>query len=71
MSAAVAACHAAGIRIHVVTGDNGRTACEIAHRVGISAERVIDGPALDALTDDELEELLTSGQETGVRPGGT
>jgi calcium-translocating P-type ATPase len=63
VAAAVSACHSAGIRIHVVTGDNGRTACEIAHRVGISAERVIDGPALDALTDEELEELLTSGKE--------
>src|SRR5690242_10424476 len=29
VAAAVAACHTSGIRIHVVTGDNGRTATEI------------------------------------------
>jgi calcium-translocating P-type ATPase len=63
VAAAVAACHSAGIRIHVVTGDNGRTAGEIARRVGIAAERVVDGPALDALTDDELEAVLDGGEE--------
>jgi calcium-translocating P-type ATPase len=61
--AAVAACHRAGVRIHVVTGDNGRTAAEIARRVGIRVDRVIDGAALDALTDDALEQVLTSGDE--------
>ncbi|MCU1613625.1 MAG: cation transport ATPase [Frankiales bacterium] len=37
VASAVAACHASGIRIHVVTGDNGATATEIARRVGIHA----------------------------------
>ena len=36
---AVTQCHAAGIRIMVVTGDHGLTAAEIARRVGIAAER--------------------------------
>jgi len=63
VAAAVAACHASGIRIHVVTGDNGRTATEIARRVGIHADRVIDGTALDALTDPELDTLLAGDEE--------
>nr|WP_245645814.1 cation-transporting P-type ATPase [Pseudonocardia acaciae] len=60
---AVAACHASGIRIHIVTGDNGRTATEIARLVGIRANRIIDGTTLDALSDTELTALLTGGDE--------
>jgi calcium-translocating P-type ATPase len=63
VAAAVAACHASGIRIHVVTGDNGRTATEIARRVGIHADRVIDGGTLDALTDGQLDQLLAGHEE--------
>ncbi|KAA5825486.1 cation-transporting P-type ATPase [Saccharopolyspora hirsuta] len=63
VAAAVAACHSAGVRVHVVTGDNGRTAAAIAHQVGIGAHRVVEGPELDALPEAELDELLTSGQE--------
>lgn len=63
VAAAVAACHASGIRIHVVTGDNGRTATEIARRVGIRADRVVDGTALDALSDSELDTLLAGDEE--------
>jgi calcium-translocating P-type ATPase len=61
--AAVAACHASGIRIHVVTGDNGRTATEIARRVGIHADRIIEGTALDELTDTALDHLLAGREE--------
>ena len=53
--AAVAACHASGIAVHVVSGDNGRTAAEIARRVGIGAQRVVDGRELDGLSDAELD----------------
>ena len=42
---AVASCHAAGIRITVVTGDYGPTAAEIAHRVGIAPTRPRGRPA--------------------------
>ena len=61
--AAVAACHASGIRIHVVTGDNGRTATEIARRVGIRADRIVDGTDLDDLSDAALDALLSGSDE--------
>ncbi|WP_197029038.1 cation-transporting P-type ATPase [Blastococcus sp. URHD0036] len=60
---AVAACHAAGIRIHVVTGDHGSTAAEIARRVGIRADRVVDGQVVDGLPEAGLAELLSGGDE--------
>ncbi|WP_093347123.1 cation-translocating P-type ATPase [Saccharopolyspora kobensis] len=63
VAAAVAACHSAGIRVHVATGDNGRTAAAIAQQVGIGADHVVDGPALDAMPETDLDALLTSGQE--------
>ncbi|TDD40858.1 cation-translocating P-type ATPase [Saccharopolyspora elongata] len=63
VAAAVGACHSAGIQVHVVTGDNGRTAAAIARQVGIGADHVVHGPALDEMPEAELDRLLTSGQE--------
>jgi calcium-translocating P-type ATPase len=61
--AAVQHCHNAGIRVHVVTGDNGRTASEIARRIGIGADRVVDGVTLDQIGEPQLDEMLTTGDE--------
>ncbi len=58
VAAAVAGCHRAGIRIHVVTGDHAVTATAIARRVGIGADRVVSGPDVDAMSDRTLDQLL-------------
>jgi calcium-translocating P-type ATPase len=57
---AVARCRQAGIRIIVVTGDNGLTAAAIARNVGIVGEhpRIVTGGELDAMSDDELDRIL-------------
>ena len=62
---AVAACHAAGIRIIIVTGDYGLTAAEIARRVGIATDgaTVVTGAELAAMDEPSLERLLAEGDE--------
>ncbi|WP_306324732.1 cation-translocating P-type ATPase [Streptomyces venezuelae] len=56
---AVRRCHEAGVRVHVVTGDNGATAATVAREVGIGVPRLEVVPASESLGDDELDRLLT------------
>lgn len=63
---AVASCHAAGIRIIVITGDHGMTAAAIAQQIGIGGEEappVITGDEVDAMSDAELDALLDGDRE--------
>ena len=62
---AIEEAHRAGIKIHVVTGDHGRTAREIARRVGIGTpdSPVITGSELEHMSEPALDRLLTSGEE--------
>jgi magnesium-transporting ATPase (P-type) len=65
--AAIARLHRAGIRVNVVTGDNGLTAAAIARHAGIGGGpggmKVVVGTELDAMTEAQLDALLGSGAE--------
>ncbi|QEC50685.1 cation-transporting P-type ATPase [Baekduia soli] len=58
--AAVADCHRAGIRIIVITGDDGLTAAAVAREAGIieADAQVVTGPQVDALGEDALDAML-------------
>jgi magnesium-transporting ATPase (P-type) len=62
---AVARCHAAGIRIIIVTGDHPLTATAIAAQVGITGPHptVVTGDALDRMSEDALDALLRHTRE--------
>ncbi|GAA1148341.1 cation-transporting P-type ATPase [Nocardioides aquiterrae] len=63
---AVAHAHAAGITVHVITGDNGATAAAIAASAGIGGggrPHVVTGSELDGYDDERLGALLDSRTE--------
>jgi calcium-translocating P-type ATPase len=65
VAAAVSACHRAGIRVMVVTGDHALTALEVARRVGlhVDSDDVVAAERLDDMPDAALDRLLAERRE--------
>ncbi len=55
---AIAACLDAGITVVMVTGDNAVTARAVGEEVGLRSTRVITGPELEAMSDEELADVV-------------
>jgi len=56
--AAVRECHAAGVRVIMITGDYPATAQAIAKQAGIDGSNVISGDKLELLSEDELAKAI-------------
>ncbi len=50
-------CHAAGIRVKMITGDNPITAAAIGREMGLNTSKVMTGAELDELNPEELGEI--------------
>ena len=63
VAAAVAACHSAGIRVVVMSGDKAETVDYIARKLGIVQQaRVIEGEQLEAMSRPQLLQILRDDQ---------
>jgi len=58
--AAIDACHSAGIRVMMITGDNPVTAAAIGKELGLNAKRVMTGAELDLLSSAEFSQIAES-----------
>lgn len=57
----IAVCRKAGIRVVMITGDNGITASSIAKKIGMeNSDSIITGESLNAMSDEELREAVKS-----------
>ncbi|MDO8342751.1 MAG: HAD-IC family P-type ATPase [Cellvibrio sp.] len=55
--AAIDACHSAGIRVMMITGDNPVTAAAIGKELGLNAKRVMTGAELDLLSPADFSQI--------------
>jgi Ca2+-transporting ATPase len=59
VKADIAECVKAGIRVVMITGDNGITASSIAKKIGMpNTDHIITGDELNQMTDEELKEKI-------------
>ena len=57
--AAVAECHAAGIRVKMITGDHAKTAAAIGREIGLqNPDKVLTGAELDSMDDSQLKAIV-------------
>ncbi|MCL2518832.1 MAG: HAD-IC family P-type ATPase, partial [Oscillospiraceae bacterium] len=55
----IATCYKAGIRVVMITGDNGITAASIAKQIGMNNfDLIVTGDMLEQMTDDDLHESV-------------
>ena len=47
-----------GIEVRIVSGDNQRVAAKVCESLGLEVDGILDGAAIDALSDPELEAAL-------------
>lgn len=59
ISSYISTCKKAGIKVVMITGDNGITASAIASEVGIPSSKVITGEMLEKMSLEELQESVT------------
>ncbi|MDX3770888.1 MULTISPECIES: cation-transporting P-type ATPase [unclassified Streptomyces] len=58
---AVRRCHEAGLRVHIVTGDNGATAAAVAREVGIGEPSLHVVAQSESIGDHDLDQVLAHG----------
>lgn len=59
VKADIAVCTKAGIRVVMITGDNGITAASIAKKIGMpNSEHIVTGDQISQMTDEELRERV-------------
>ncbi len=70
VSEAIATCHAAGIRVIMVTGDHPHTASALAREIGLAQNPVaINGDKLRTMSDTDLQLLLDEPELIFARTG--
>lgn len=57
---AIAACHAAGIRVKMITGDHLQTAAAIGEQLGLRVGQPLSGAEIDQLDDEALDQRWES-----------